>query len=126
MADFIQTMNSFWNSFGVPAYNEGSVPDEQRSVYPRITYDVVIPSDAIYESAMSASIWDRDASWATAVSIMKQISDVIGKGGIVLPFDDGGMWIKKADPFSQTMGEDSDDAIRRIYLNISVELISNS
>lgn len=123
-------LHNFWAQFA-PAYDENSVPDNKDiirihgSAYPRITYDLVL-DDSINECAMSASIWDRSSSWEGVTEIFESINDTLSNGGVILPYQGGGMWIKKASPWAQRMGDSSDDSIKRIFLNISVEYISNN
>ena len=120
-----QALHNFWAGFNVPAYDENSVPDSMRNTFPRITYDVVV-DDFLHSTAMSASLWDRSSSWAGVIGLLTDIESKISNGGYILPYDDGALWIKKANPWAQRMGEPSDDTIRRIFLNIEVEFISNS
>ena len=122
--DVQQTLNNFWSGFGVPAYDENSVPDEQYRVFPHITYDVVI-GDTMDETAMSASIWTRSSTWTTAVALYDEVNNALKNGGKVMPCDGGGIWIKKASPWVQRMGDSSDNSVRRIFMNISVEFLSN-
>lgn len=115
-----QALNAFWNSFGVRAYDESTVPDD--ATLPRITYDVVESSFGD-EPAMNASIWDRSTSWKTVEELKNAISDEISYGGRTIPYDGGMIWLKKASPFAQRM-RDSDDTIRRIVLTVTAEYIS--
>ena len=41
----------------------------------------------------------------------------------MVAYDGGAFWIKKASPWAQRMAEASDDTIRRIFLNASIEFI---
>lgn len=118
-------IHRFWAGFGVPAYDENSVPDEQRNVFPRITYDIV-QGDTFDQVAMSGSVWDRSTSWDGVYDVFNQINDSLSNGGVILPCDGGGLWIKKASPWAQRMGDESDDSVRRIFMNISVEFITNN
>lgn len=118
----------FWASFGLKAYEESSVPAGDRAPeFPYITYQVVTDSFG-GESAMTASIWDIKAQGhsATKANDLKaaEISKAIGMGGKLIPYDGGAIWLKRGTPFAQSMGDDSDDRIRRKLLNITAEYIS--
>lgn len=116
----MQTLNEFWNGFGLKAYDENSVPDN--AVMPYITYEAV--SDHFGNSvAQTASIWYRSSSWAEASEKEMQISDFIGRGGRMVAYTGGAMWIKTASPWAQRMSDQSDDMVRRILLNIEIEYI---
>ena len=55
-----QVIQQFWESFGLPAYEESTVPDN--AAMPYITYSMA--SDSIgHPIAMAASIWDKTYSW---------------------------------------------------------------
>lgn len=121
--DAQQTMQNFWSGFGVPAYDENSVPDDQYKVFPHITYDVVI-GDTMDETAMSASIWTRSSQWISAIQLYDAVNDALNNGGVILPCDGGGLWIKKGSPWAQRLGDASDGSVKRIFMNITVEFIS--
>ena len=112
----------FWSGFGLTAYEENTVPTN--AVFPYITYQLVTDSFG-GEAIMSASLWYRSTSWVECNAKADQISAAIGIGGKVLLVDGGAIWIKRGRPFAQNMGDDGDDAIRRKYLNISAEFITN-
>ena len=59
-----------------------------------------------------------DAEWGD-----DEIEAQIGRGGITLSLDNCAVWIKKGSPFAQRMG-DSDDMVRRIYMNIEAEFLT--
>lgn len=115
-----KALHEFWSSFGWKAYDEQTVPSEdQNPEIPRITYEVT--TDEFGEVvSLSASLWDRSYSWAAISEKAEEINSYIGRGGIILRFTDGMMWVKRGSPFSQRMS-DEDDTIRRIVLNIEVE-----
>ena len=115
-----QTLHDFWSQFNVPAYDESTVPEG--ASLPRITYEVVTDSFG-YETTMTASIWDRSKSWEGVTNILHNIEQAISHGGQTMPYEGGMLWVKKGTPWAQRMA-DTDDSIRRIVLNITVEYIS--
>lgn len=115
-----QALDSFWNSFGLSAYDEGTVPDKAKLPY--ITYNVA-SDDFNHPVALNASIWYRDKSWMNIDSKAEEVSNRIGLGGITVPYENGGMIIRKGSPFSQRV-RDEDDSIRRIYINVEIEFIN--
>lgn len=118
--DKFQALQSFWSSFGIPAYDENTVPTgDDKPAYPYITYDAVIGS-LDTPVAMSASIWYYGSSWSQITTKLLEIEAEIGRGGVTLPMDNGALWIKKGSPFAQRMS-DTNDMIRRIYINIEAE-----
>lgn len=119
-----QAYDAFWQSFGWEAWKENTVPDNALKDYGHyITYR---SAWAGFGNAvmLSASIWERSNSWKNVTEKADEIAEAIGFGGKVIPFDGGGIWIKRGTPFSQPM-DDEDTSVRRLYLNIEVEYFTN-
>ena len=116
----MQTLNAFWNGFGLPAYDENSVPDNVSLPY--ITYEAMT-DDFGKPIALTASLWYRDSSWSDITTKEQQISDFITRGGRMLKYDGGALWLQKQTPWAQRMSDPNDDMIRRIVLNISIEFL---
>lgn len=117
----IQALHAFWGSFDLPAYDETSVPDG--AALPYITYEV--QSDEFGNAlAMTASIWYRSTSWAEITQKEMQIADFIGRGGRMIAYEGGAIWIQKASPWAQRMADEADEMIRRIVLNVQIEYLS--
>lgn len=118
--DKLQAYNSFWNSFALTAYNEASVPSD--AVMPYITYECM--ADGFDRSvALTASVWYRSTSWAEPVAKTKEIEQAITRGGVLVTYDGGAFWIRKASPWMIQMSDDLDDSVRRTILNVEVEFI---
>ena len=111
----------FWNSFGLTAYEENSVPDDAQ--FPYITYQLVTDSFD-REIPLTASIWYRSESWSGINSKAEEISQKISRGGKIIHCDGGAIWLKRGQPFAQSMGDESDDLIKRKYLNITAEFMT--
>ena len=111
----------FWSSFGLTAYEENTVPTD--ATFPYITYQLVTDSFD-REIPLTASLWYRSESW-TAINVKaEEISQKISRGGKVISCDGGAIWLKRGQPFAQNMGDESDDLIKRKYLNITAEFIT--
>jgi hypothetical protein len=119
--DKASAIDHFWNGFGIPAYDENTVPDN--APMPRITYNVI--TDSLGNTVnLSASIWYQGRSWKDVTLKAEEIEKYIGEhGGIVMNLDNGKLWMVKGSPFSQRMS-DNDSSIRRIYLNIQAEFLT--
>ena len=111
----------FWNSFGLTAYEENSVPDD--ADFPYITYQLVTDSFG-REIPLTASLWYRSESWTAINAKTEEISQKISRGGKIISCDGGAIWLKRGQPFSQNMGDESDDLIKRKYLNVTAEFIT--
>ncbi|MBO5701393.1 MAG: hypothetical protein J6S71_03035 [Clostridia bacterium] len=115
---------NFWSSFNLTAYEENSVPTgNDAPTFPYITFS--FSSDSFGdEVAMSASLWYRSSSWVECNAKTEEISTRIGRGGVMLSCDGGAIWLKKGQPFAQNMSDDSDSMIKRKYLNLVAEFIT--
>lgn len=124
----IQALHAFWNSFGMPAFDENTVPDEAdriklyKSAFPYITYEM--SSDSLGGVlAQSASLWYRSSSWADITAKEQTIADAISRGGRMITYDGGSLWLQRGTPWAQRMSDPSDENIRRIVMNVTVEFL---
>ena len=111
----------FWSGFGLTAYEENTVPTD--AVFPYVTYQLVTDSFD-REVAATASLWYRGESWTDINAKTEEISRFIGGGGCLLDCDSGFIWLKRGTPFAQNMGDESDDLIKRKYINVTVEYMT--
>ena len=114
-------MYQFWNSFGLTAYEENTVPTD--ATFPYITYQLVTDSFD-REIPLTASLWYRSESWTGINAKTEEISQKISRGGKIISCDDGAIWLKRGQPLAQNMGDESDDLIKRKYLNITAEFLT--
>lgn len=120
MMDKMQAYQSFWSGFGLKAYDETSVPDD--AIMPYITYEAS-EDDFDHPLALTASVWYRSTSWSEITAKTKQIKDSISRGGKMVKYTGGALWISRANPWSQRLADETDDSVRRIVLNIKVEFV---
>ena len=117
-----QALQHFWSSFGIPAYENSTVPDiESRGDF-YITYEAV--TDSLDNAVpMSASIWKvNTTSWKDVSEVADRISDELIQVKTI-PLDIGYLYITRGRPFSQKMS-DEDETVRRIYINIMAEYLA--
>ena len=111
----------FWSGFGLTAYEENSVPDD--ATFPYVTYQLA--TDGFdREVPVTASLWYRSESWTGINSKTDEISQRISRGGKIISCDGGAIWLKRGQPFAQNMGDESDNLIKRKYLNITAEFMT--
>ena len=111
----------FWSSFCLTAYEENTVPSD--AAFPYITYQLVTDSFD-REIPLTASIWYRSESWTAINAKTEEISQKISRGGKIIHCDGGAIWLKRGQPFAQNMGDESDDLIKRKYINITAEFMT--
>lgn len=112
---------NFWSMFGLTAYEENAVPSDAE--FPYITYQVVTDSFG-NDVALTGSVWYRSTSWKEANAKAQEISNILSRGGVTISCDGGIIWLRRGVPFAQSMGDDSDDLIKRKYLNITAEFMT--
>lgn len=115
--------NAILTYFGqfLTAYPAEAVPTD--AAYPYITIENV--ADSFDEPVeVTAQLYFRTESEAIPNAKVAEISKAIGRGGIVIPYDDGAIWVTKSTPFSQGLSEE-DKANKRRILNLAFEFISN-
>ncbi len=111
---FEEALHQFWNSFGVNAYDENTVPED--APYPRITYEVVF-GNFDSDSISSVDIWDYGRFWDGVTDIKDLIMERIGEdcGGGDIRYD-GGKITLYAEQWRRT--PDDNPEIRHITINI--------
>lgn len=114
----LQTLQAFWSGFEIPAYDENSVPDEAQLPY--ITYDVSV-DDFGNSVAQTASLWYKSTSWRDITEKEMEIAEFVGRGGRMIAYDNGAMWIRKANPWAQRMSDS--DTVKRMILNLEIEYL---
>ena len=119
LMDKWQALQSFWESFGIPAYDETTVPDN--AVMPYITYNAVI--DRLdHPTVMTASVWYRSNSWTEISQKAEEISDALIQVKTI-PLDVGYLYLTRGNPFAQRM-VDEDDTVRRMYIVLMTEYLA--
>ena len=115
-----QALHAFWSGFDLLAYDENSVPDS--ATLPYITYELAV-DDFDHPVGLTASLWYRSSSWADITEKEQQIADYIGRGGRMIAFEGGAMWLGKGSPWAQRMNDPNDEKIRRIVMNVVIEFL---
>lgn len=120
-----QALDHFWNGFGIPAWDENTVPEDPAVRGERyITYSVSTGSlgDVI---GLSAKIWDTNTtSWKFVEDKAEEIAHYIET--MVPPtiqIDNGRLYIAKGRPFSQRL-DDPNKFVRGNYINIQAEFLT--
>lgn len=123
MTEIAKALLQFWNSFGLPAYPERTVPDDAQLPY--ITYELKRPSWR-GQVPYTAQVWFRDTSLVGITAKVDAISQAIGEG-IRLPLDGGGcVYIFKEDSFVQMRpgSEEQGSDIKAAYLSMIMHAIA--
>lgn len=117
-----QAIQSFWESFDIPAYDQNSVPDD--AVAPYITYEAIVDE---FENPIlpSASIWYKSSSWKDISKKADQIANYIGAYRVIPLNNHEYLYLSKGSPFAQRLS-DEDSRVKRIYINLSAEFFTSN
>lgn len=118
-----QAQQAFWEGFGLPAYDENTVPDEAKEPY--ITYQA-IDGNLDAQTQVSASLWYHSNSWAAISQKASEIAKAINDMPTAVKIDGGYMKIRLSDgtPFAQRMNEPDDRQVRRILMTVEIEFLT--
>lgn len=115
-----QALQSFWSGFGIPAYDENTVPDDVPEKY--ITYNVATGSLGGVIN-LYARIWELNStSWQFVETKAEEIAEHIATmEPPAIRLDNGWLYLTQGVPYSQRMNEPSSDLTRCVYLNLQAE-----
>lgn len=110
-------LKTFLSGFGLPAFQEDTVPKD--TGLPYITYSQAVP-EWNQKASMYVRVWDRSDSNEGIIRKADQITRAIGAEGIRLPLAEGGyLAIWPESPLIQTQ---TDGDYRYAYINLSVNV----
>ena len=115
-------LHSFFNSFGIPGYPSSAVPED--AVFPWLTYDLTTSAWDDGEVGLTVNLWYYTTDEAQPNAKARELSERIGMGGVLVPCDGGGIWLKRGSPWCQNLKDDADHNIKRRYLNITAEYLT--
>ncbi len=116
-----EALYSFWSSFGLPAYDEQSVPDDAKMPY--ITYEY-IDSTYLDEMQVSASIWNRSNNWNFTSMKTEEISNKLLSMNPI-KIDGGYLYLSKGTPFAKHMADGNNYNVKRALLSVGVIFLTN-
>lgn len=112
----------FMNSFGIPAYPVGAIPDEKHLTYPYIAFENSVGNALDAPVYIAARVWFYTSSEKSINDKVEEIAETIGRGGRLLSYDGGAVWIKRGTPWSNPV-QDENPAIKGRQLNLTLEFV---
>lgn len=113
-----KALHQFFNSFGIPAFPETAVPDDQEMPY--ITYPFAMSLFDDGPVLMTVYLWYKTASEAIPTAKGMEIIQAIGRGGCTVNIDGGYIWLMVGSPAMRTV-PDEENTIKRRAINITAE-----
>lgn len=117
-----EAIYGFLSGFDLPAWAASQVPEEAELPY--LTYQVGTAAFGEGETALTVDLWYRTEEEAIPNEKADQLARAIGRGGVLLPCESGGLWLKRGSPFCQNLTDPTDPGIKRRYLNLTVEYMT--
>lgn len=112
----------FFSSFGMTAYTSTSVPDDVE--FPYLTYEPITSAWDGGEVGLTVNLWFYTTSEAVPNAKAEELSAAIGLGGKMLKCDGGYIWLKRGSPWCQPLSDETDQNIKRRYINVSAEYLT--
>ncbi len=124
-----KALHRFFSGFGIDAYSSTSVVNENGEpdvVLPYLTYTPVFDAWGGEPVSLTVDLWYRTESEAIPNTKAQEISDRIGLGGASIPCDGGYIWLKRGSPFCRSLTDETDPNIKRRYINITAEYLTEN
>lgn len=119
-----EVLHKFFSEFGMNAYASTSVPNDV--IFPYLTYDPIYDTWENGEVGITVNLWFYTDSESIPNAKVQELSETIGSGGTSIACDGGFVWIKRGSPWCQNLRDETDFNIKRRYLNVSVEFLTNN
>lgn len=117
-------LHQFFSSFGMTTYTAAGVPED--AILPYLTYELIVDAWDGGPVGLTVNLWFYTESEAIPNAKADEISKKIGMGGVMLPCEGGYIWVKRGSPWCQSLSDETDKAIKRRYLNIMVEYLTEN
>ena len=114
-------LHQWFNQF-LNFYPASAVPSDV--IFPYGTYELIVDAFDAGEQSITVNLWYYTESEAIPNAKVEEISKTIGTTGTVIVCDGGFVWIKRGQPFSQSVVYEDDLNIKRRYINISLEYLT--
>ena len=119
-----KALYAWFNEGEIPFYRASSVPNDV--VMPYGTYEYIDSAFDLGEVGLTVNLFFRTESEAVPDEKVQELSKRIGDGGVIIPCDEGYIWLKRGSPFGQSLTYKNDPAIKRRYINITAEYLTFS
>lgn len=115
-------LHKFFNSFGIPGYPSSAVPED--AVFPWLTYELIVDAWDGGEVGLTVNLWYYTTDEAPPNAKARELSQALGAGGKVLRCDGGYIWLKRGSPWCQSLRDETDENIKRRYINVTAEYLT--
>jgi len=117
-------LKQFFSSFGITAYPSTAVPKDV--VFPYLTYEVITSAWGAEPVGLTVNLWYFTTQESLPNAKARELSEEIGQGGAVIPCDGGYIWLKRGSPWCQNLTDETDPNIKRRYINVTAEYLTEN
>lgn len=117
-------LHAFFNSFGIAGYPFTAVPNDVELPY--LTYEAKTDNINGGDINITVNLWYYGTNEAPINAKARELSQEIGLGGTVRACDGGYLWFKRGTPWCQTVRDETDNNIKRRYINVDVEYLTEN
>lgn len=119
-----KALYNWFQQFDIPFYPTTALPPAKEITFPYGTYEPIFGRSGDTTN-ISVNLYYLTESEATPNAKADEIGDAIGMGGVIVECDEGAMWIRTGSPFSQGLLDPDNQNIKRRYIQISIEFLTN-
>lgn len=114
-------LQAFFQRF-LDAYAASSVPNDV--TFPYLTYELTTSAWDGGEVGLTVNLWFYTTSESIPNAKAQELSEAIGYGGVTIPCNGGFIWIKRGSPWCQSLKDETDQNIKRRYINVTAEYMT--
>ena len=114
-------LQSFFDGIMI-SYAASAVPDN--ATLPYLTYELITSAWDGGEVGLTVNLWFYTTSESVPNAKAQALSDAIGYSGVTIPCDGGFIWLKRGSPWCQSLMDDTDQNIKRRYINVTAEYMT--
>lgn len=116
-------LQAFFEQF-LPSYAASSVPPEESGTDPYLTYELITGAWEEGEVGITVNLWYYTTSQVPPNKKVREMSEAIGPGGVLVLCEGGAIWIKRGSPWAQSLTVEGNTNIKGRYLNITAEYLT--
>lgn len=113
-----------WFGRFLDAYPASNVPGDV--TFPYLTYELITGALDSGEIGLTVDLRYYTESEAEPNAKAQEMADAIGMGGAVIPCDGGYIWLKRGSPWCQSIPEEDEPNLKRRYINITAEYLTEN
>lgn len=115
-------IHKYFSRFGIPAYQETSVPDDV--IFPYLTYNFPLSEWDGGKVSGFVNLYYYSTKNTEINAKSREIYTKIGAGGELVDCDNGCIWLTRGVPFSQDLRDDVSNDIKRKYIILDAEYLT--